>query len=497
MSTQQDIYVAGSENRTPMLNKENYVPWSSRLLWYAKSRPNGRLIHNSIINGPYVRRMILEPGDSNREVPVNETFHVQTDDELTEKELKQIEVDDQAIQTIPLGLPEDIYPAVDSCETAQEIWNHVIQNAVQNPRVQNVGNQNGLIGVPGNANQNLNRNGNLVVTRAEGNATGHNGNQIRCYNCRGVGIQLQAEEFDLMATAVDLDEIEEVNANCILMANLQQASTSGTQTDKAPVYDSDRSAEYTELLKPILKSHQVPHNDNNVISKVTSVEQSGETVEQHPTNVDETQEHYTELLEPIPELHQVPQNDNDVVSELVEIILFIVDFRCSTHMTGNLKFLTNFMEKFLGTVKFENDQIAPILVYGDLVQGTITIRRVYYIEGLNHNLFSVGQFCDAYLEVAFQKSTCYIQDLKGNDLITGSHGTDLYFINLQDTSTPNLICLKAKATLSQAWLWHRRLSHLNFDSINLLSKNNIVIGLTKLKFIKDHLCSSYELGKAK
>nr|GEW99104.1 putative ribonuclease H-like domain-containing protein [Tanacetum cinerariifolium] len=116
------MYQAGSESRPPMLNKENYVPWSSRLLRYAKSRPNGKLIHNSILNGPYVRRMIPEPGDANRNVNVNETFHEQTDDELTEKELKQIKADDQAIQTILLGLPEDIYAAVDSCETAQEIW---------------------------------------------------------------------------------------------------------------------------------------------------------------------------------------------------------------------------------------------------------------------------------------------------------------------------------------------------------------------------------------
>nr|GFD27275.1 hypothetical protein [Tanacetum cinerariifolium] len=86
-----------------------------------KSRPNGKLIHNSIINGLYVRRMIPKPGDTNWDVPVNETFHVQTDDELIEKELKQIEADDQAIQTILLSLPEDIYAAVDSCETAQEI----------------------------------------------------------------------------------------------------------------------------------------------------------------------------------------------------------------------------------------------------------------------------------------------------------------------------------------------------------------------------------------
>ncbi|GJR16211.1 retrovirus-related pol polyprotein from transposon TNT 1-94 [Tanacetum coccineum] len=122
------------------------------------------------------------------------------------------------------------------------------------------------------------------------------------------------------------------------------------------------------------------------------------------------------------------------------------------------------------TVKFGNDQIAPILGYGDLVQGNITIKK---------------------------KSTCYIRDLKGNDLLTGSRGTNLYFITLQDTSNPNPIFLMAKASLLQAWLWHCRLSRLNFDSINLLSKNDIVIGLPKLKIVNDHLCSSCELGKAK
>ncbi|GJS80466.1 hypothetical protein Tco_0730347 [Tanacetum coccineum] len=99
MSTQQEIYDAGFETRPPMINKENYVPWSSRLLRYAKSRPNGKLIYNSIMN----------------------------DDELTDKELKQVEADDQAIQTILLGLPGEIYAAADSCETAQEIWLRVPQ----------------------------------------------------------------------------------------------------------------------------------------------------------------------------------------------------------------------------------------------------------------------------------------------------------------------------------------------------------------------------------
>nr|GEZ59289.1 integrase, catalytic region, zinc finger, CCHC-type, peptidase aspartic, catalytic [Tanacetum cinerariifolium] len=169
------------------------------------------------------------------------------------------------------------------------------------------------------------------------------------------------------------------------------------------------------------------------------------------------------------------------VNSLVEIVLFIVDSGCSKHMKGNLKLLINFVEKFLGTVKFGNDQIAPILGYRDLIQGAVTIKRVYYVEGLNHNLFFVGQFCDADLEVAFRKSTCYIRDLKGNDLLTNCRGTDLYLITLQDTNYPNPICLMAKASSSQAWLWHRRLSYLNFDTINLLSKNNIVVGLPKSK----------------
>ncbi|GJY23496.1 retrovirus-related pol polyprotein from transposon TNT 1-94 [Tanacetum coccineum] len=166
-------------------------------------------------------------------------------------------------------------------------------------------------------------------------------------------------------------------------------------------------------------------------------------------------------------------------------------------MTGNLKLLCNFVEKYLGTVWFGNDQFAPILSYGDLVQGNVTIKRVYYVEGLNHNLFSVGQFYDADLEVAFRKSTCFVRDRQGNDLLKGTRGSDLYTIALQESSSQTPICFMAKALPTQAWLWHRRLSHINFDTINLLFKNDIVNGLPKLKYVKDQLCSSCEMGKAK
>ncbi|GJS92594.1 ribonuclease H-like domain-containing protein [Tanacetum coccineum] len=138
------------------------------------------------------------------------------------------------------------------------------------------------------------------------------------------------------------------------------------------------------------------------------------------------------------------------ITNIVQLIPFIVDSGCTKHMTGNLSLLCNFVEKYLGTVRFGNDKFAPILGYGDLVQGNITINRVYYVEGLNHNLFSVGQFCDADLEVAFRKSTCFVRDLQGNDLLIGNYGSDLYTISLQETNLSTLICLMAKASPTQA-----------------------------------------------
>ncbi|GKC38836.1 retrovirus-related pol polyprotein from transposon TNT 1-94 [Tanacetum coccineum] len=279
---------------------------------------------------------------------------------------------------------------------------------------QNVGNQNGYNAVQNVGNQNPNGNGNVVAARAEGNAIGNNGNLIRCYNCRGLGhlarnctvrqrrrdaaylqtqlliaqkeeaeIQLQAEDFDLMAAASDLDEIEKVNANYILMANLQQASTSGSRTDKALVYDSDGSA------------------------------------------------------------------------EVIQICL------C------------------------------------DLQWGNILITRVYFVEGLGDNLFSVGQFCDLDIEVAFRRNTCFIRNLEGVDLLKGNRTTNFYTINLHEMASTSLICLMARATSTKSWLWHQRLSHLNFDTINDLAKNDLVTDLPKFKYLKEPLCPSCEQGKSK
>ncbi|GJR33917.1 integrase, catalytic region, zinc finger, CCHC-type containing protein [Tanacetum coccineum] len=128
---------------------------------------------------------------------------------------------------------------------------------------------------------------------------------------------------------------------------------------------------------------------------------------------------------------------------VIQIVLWIVDSGCSKHMTGNLKFLKNFIVKFMGTVCFSS---------------------------LGHNIFSVGQFYDSDLEVAFRSKTCYVRNLEGDDLLTAT---------------------------TKSRLWHRRLSHLNFGTINHLTKQDLVDGLLKFKYDKDHLCSTCEQGKSK
>nr|GEU89194.1 hypothetical protein [Tanacetum cinerariifolium] len=122
---------------------------------------------------------------------------------------------------------------------------------------------------------------------------------------------------------------------------------------------------------------------------------------------------------------------------------------------------------------FGNDHIAAIFGYGDLKWGNITITRVYFVEGLGHNLFSVGQFCDADLEVAFRRNTCFIRNLDGVDLLKGNRSTNLYTINLHEIASASPIYLMARATPTKSWLWHQRLSHLNFDTINDLAKNDL------------------------
>nr|GEZ44345.1 uncharacterized mitochondrial protein AtMg00810-like [Tanacetum cinerariifolium] len=147
-------------------------------------------------------------------------------------------------------------------------------------------------------------------------------------------------------------------------------------------------------------------------------------------------------------------------------------------MIRNLKLLINFVWKCSGTVRFGNDYVAAILGFGDLQWGNILITRVYFVEGLGHNLFSVRQFCDSDLEVAFRRNAYFVRSLEGVDLLKGDRSTNLYTINLHDIASASPICLMARASFIKSWLWHQRLSHLNFDTINDLTKNDLVTEVT-------------------
>nr|GEW35285.1 retrovirus-related Pol polyprotein from transposon TNT 1-94 [Tanacetum cinerariifolium] len=278
-----------------MLNKENYVPWSSRLIRYAISRPNGKLIHNSILNGPYVRRMIAEPGDGERDVNVNETFHEQTDDELSKKELKQIEVDDQAIQTILLGLGHNLFSIGQFCDSDLEV------------------------------------------------AFRRNTYFVR--NLKGVDL-LKGNRTTNLYT-INLHEMASASPICLM-------------------------------------------------ARATSTK----------------------------------------------------SWLWHQHLT-HLNFDT----------------------LNDLAKNDL-------ITGLGYNLFSVGQFCDSDLEVAFRRNTYFIRNLEGVDLLKGNRTTNLYTINLHEMASTSPICLMACATSTKSWLWHQHLTHLNFDTLNDLAKNDLITGLS-------------------
>nr|GEZ53098.1 integrase, catalytic region, zinc finger, CCHC-type, peptidase aspartic, catalytic [Tanacetum cinerariifolium]GEZ53552.1 integrase, catalytic region, zinc finger, CCHC-type, peptidase aspartic, catalytic [Tanacetum cinerariifolium] len=138
------------------------------------------------------------------------------------------------------------------------------------------------------------------------------------------------------------------------------------------------------------------------------------------------------------------QKPKEFRNNVVQIVLWYLDSGCSKHMTGDRSQLTNFVNKYLGTVKFGNDQVAKIMGYGEYHIGNVTISRVYFVEGLD--LFFVGQFCDSELEVAFRQHTCFICNLEGVDLLSRSRGNNLYTLSLGDMMKSSPICLLSKAS---------------------------------------------------
>ncbi|GJX28753.1 integrase, catalytic region, zinc finger, CCHC-type containing protein [Tanacetum coccineum] len=277
-------------------------------------------------------------------------------------------------------------------------------------------------------------------------------------------------------------------------SNIKQVKSSNTSDSNTPVLSSTRVKCSTSNC-----GSKPPGNKRNDRISQTPSRNKKNKVESQPRIVNKVN-HVVKHVCDIDVMHSLSKANSEILCAtcnksmfdgvhdkclldlVVQIVLWYLDSGCLKHMTWNRSQLMNFVSKFLGTIRFENDQIARIIGYGDYQLGNIIISKVYYVEGLGHNLLSVGQFCDADLEVAFQKITCFIQNLEGVDLLLGSRDTNLYTISLNDMLKSSWIYLLSKASKTKSWLWHRRLSHFNFGTLNKLAKDGLARGIPRLKF---------------
>nr|GEX66182.1 hypothetical protein [Tanacetum cinerariifolium] len=334
----------------------------------------------------------------------------------------------------------------------------------------NMGQDRQMQMIRGNGNQNQIGNCNIVAVRAEGNAAGHNGNQIRCYNCRGEGHF--AQDCTVRPRRRDATYLQ----TQLLIAQKEEAGIQ-LQAEDAPVYDSDGSVEFMGTVRF--------GNDH-----VAAILGFGDL---QWGNILITRVYFVEGLD---------HNLFSVVTLFeMSLVSLEVSGESSKQAVGTavgLEFpLLSGAAAFARTIRFGNDHIAAILGFGDLQLGNILIISVYFIEGSRNNLFSVRQFYDSDLEVAFRRNNRFVKNLKGVDLLKGNRTTNLYTINLYEMASASLIYLMARATSTNSLLWHQHLSYLNFDTINDLTKSDIVISLLKFKYHKEHLCPLCDQGKSK
>nr|GEY70370.1 integrase, catalytic region, zinc finger, CCHC-type, peptidase aspartic, catalytic [Tanacetum cinerariifolium] len=303
--------------------------------------------------------------------------------------------------------------------------------------------------------------------------------KVKCYNCKKKGHfakdYKKAKDQAWMESSSDSNQ--EINANMVFMAQIEKVlsesdeSSSSAEETIAEMRKDVVSEEMHRLLK---RKKIIIDLEDGVVSLLEKEKENLKTIESLKSKGSESSENE------ISESENQSENDYLVVEkecdkvENPKICLWIINSGWSKHMTGNRALLTNFVEKFLEMVRFGNNDFAVIAGYGDVVIGSMTTKKVYYVEGLGHNLFSVGQFCDKGLEVAFRKSTCFVRNEDGVDLLTGDHSSNLYTIALNEVATNSSTCLLAKASSLQSWLWHQHFSHLNFATINNLVKNNLV-----------------------
>nr|GEV40421.1 retrovirus-related Pol polyprotein from transposon TNT 1-94 [Tanacetum cinerariifolium] len=510
------IMEAGGKDRPPMLAPDNYVQWKFRIKRYIDTKPNHELIHYCLKNPPYKYKwadkdVLVNEGSYetttersqkaatknrgkaivNSSPPIydQEPSMVAEDDKL----LKDKEIDKlMALISLPF---KKIYKSTNN--NLRTLSNISRANQDNSPRI-NRG--------TGYDNQRI-----VNVTRARETvgkgcslSQGKDAIELEAHYMYMAQIQevtpdaannygpifdtdpLQknddddlANEHDLLASLIEklkceIDDsknrdkfLETSNKVLVdkLKGEIKDFKTKNKSLESSNNHFKEANNELSktnELMYKDLKKFQAEYDRYNDVKHASKVEincaKAKGDLMSYKIESEKSFNAYTRKINDLNQMISEMKKELFAHQETISILSQAKKARLKFYKTRENKEIDKVIaleNKVKGTMKLRNDQIVPILGYGDLVQGAVTIKRVYYVKGLNQNLFSVGEFSDADLEVAFRKSMCYIRDLKRNDLLTGSRGTDLYSITLQDTFFPNPICLMAKATSSQAWLWHR------------------------------------------
>nr|GEU94673.1 hypothetical protein [Tanacetum cinerariifolium] len=181
----------------------------------------------------------------------------------------------------------------------------------------------------------------------------------------------------------------------------------------------------------------------------------------------------------------------------------VIDSGCSRHMTGNMSYLFDFEELNGGYVTFGgNPNGGKISGKGKIKTGKLDFDDVYFVKELKFNLFSVSQMCDKKNSVLFTDTECLVLSLdfklpdESQVMLRVPRENNMYNVNLKNiVPSGNLTCLFAKETINESNLWHRRLTHINFKTINKLVKGNLVRGLPTKVFKNDNTCVACKKGR--
>ncbi|GJT20552.1 putative ribonuclease H-like domain-containing protein [Tanacetum coccineum] len=439
------LMLSGADNRPPMLEKDLYDSWQSRMVLYMENREHGRKILESIKNSPLIWPTIEKNGVTRTKTykELYATEKIQAD----LRKLKGKDIVDNAAQMLKATTSAPGLYKLDQVTLPPKVKNtreahiYYLQHTMEQviilkEIVEGANSLNPLDSAPYSACKYVKLIQELLGYVRDTCPVIHNPSD-KTVTTKPINKKKTIRFVEpITSSSTSQKQIgyskpyaKQTTNNCVLTSTGVSRSTKSSRSKSKDNTKNDRILSMFDATHDLCFLEFV--SDINVCSKSKSVKKAKK-------------------------------------KEVVQIVLWYLDSSCSKHMTGDPSQLTNFIHKFLGTVKFGNEQVAKIIGYGDYQIGNVTISRVYYVEGLGHNLFSIG-----------------------------SRETNLYTLSIGDMITSSQICLLSKALKTKSWLWHRRLSHLNFGAINHLAKNGLVRGLPKLKFEKDHLYVACAMRKSK